>query len=125
MKKVICAIFALGLAVAAYGQSPEATKIVNSLQGAGAPCKTADGRNGRMYTQSVTTTTTTTQSSGQTQNSGSTSTSTSVNAEATIKNFGGSMSNTDTYHSGSTSNSSGTQATTTTSTTSVCVPYNK
>lgn len=102
-----------------------ANKIVNGLQGAGAYCKTPDGRNGRMYPQSTTTTTTTTTSSGTSRNSGSNSRTVSSGVNASFTNPGVNAGASRTSTSGTSSQKKSVTTTTTTQSTSVCIPFEK
>lgn len=126
MKKLLLTVFAIFFTgISSYAESPEARKIVNTLQGAGEPCRTPDGQNGRMYPQSITSTTTNSNSNGATRNSGTNSTTVSngVNAGLTNASISAGASNTST--SGSKSQTTNNTTVTTTATTRVCVPYKK
>lgn len=126
MKKLLLAVLAVFfMGMSSYAESPEANKIVNTLQGAGEPCRTPDGQNGRMYRQSITTTTTTSSSNGSTLNSGTNSTTVSNGFNAGLTNASVSAGSSNTSTSGSKSQMTNNTTTTTTTTTSVCVPYKK
>lgn len=123
MKRIIF-ITSIFISFVCLAQDP-ANTIVNNLQGAGAPCKTPDGRNGRMYPTATTTTTTVTTTSGTNQNSGSNTTTVSSNANASLTNPGISGGVSNTTSSGTTTKNNSTTTTTTTTVTNTCVPNNK
>lgn len=125
MKKItLLSAALLSISMFCSAQSPQARKIVNTLQGAGEPCRTPSGQNGRMYPQSTSTTTTTSVSNGSTRNSGSSSTTVSSGANISLTNGGLSSGISNTRTSGNTSNSNNTTTTTTTTVNRQCVPYN-
>lgn len=118
-----CALMAATLCIQA--QSPTANKIVSGLQGAGAPCRTPDGQNGRYYPQTVTTTTTTTTMNGTSTNSGANSVTVSNGVNAGLTNAGVSAGSSRTSTSGSSTQNNSNTVTTTVQGTAVCVPYKK
>ena len=109
----------------AEAQSPESQKIVNALQGAGEPCRTANGENGRMYPTSKTVTHSTAQTKGQSNNSGSTSRTKTGGAEISTRSVGLSGNISTTNNSGSTTKNSESTQETTTTLHYECVPYGK